>query len=99
MKITFKFQTICFYRIEGIAEDQVDAKGRPTKEILTADTSSVSDSDTLELEDGGFLLRLNAPSLDVEEYSYRDEITPLRAYPRSKWYYNNHLHLCRRKNS
>ena len=65
--------------LAGIAEDQVDAKGRPTRD-LTADTSSVSDSDTLELEDGGFLLRLNAPSLDVEEYSYRDEITPLRAY-------------------
>ena len=46
-------------------------KERPTRD-LTADTSSVSDSDTLELEDGGFLLRLNAPSLDVEEYSYRD---------------------------
>ena len=65
--------------LAGIAEDQVDAKGRPTRD-LTADTSSVSDSDTLELEDGGFLLRLNAPSLDVEEYSYRDEITPLRVY-------------------
>ena len=62
-----------------IAEDQVDAKGRPTRD-LTADTSGVSNSDTLELENGGFLLRLNAPSLDVEEYSYRDEITPLRAY-------------------
>ena len=65
--------------LAGIAEDQVDAKGRPTRD-LTADTSGVSNSDTLELEDGGFLLRLNAPSLDVEEYSYRDEITPLRAY-------------------
>ena len=65
--------------LAGIAEDQVDAKGRPTRD-LTADTSSVSNSDTLELENGGFLLRLNAPSLDVEEYSYRDEITPLRAY-------------------
>ena len=65
--------------LAGIAEDQVDAKGRPTRD-LTADTSSVSSSDTLELEEGGFLLRLNAPSLDVEEYSYRDEITPLRAY-------------------
>ena len=65
--------------LAGIAEDQVDAKGRPTRD-LTADTSGVSNSDTLELENGGFLLRLNAPSLDVEEYSYRDEITPLRAY-------------------
>ena len=65
--------------LAGIAEDQVDAKGRPTRD-LTADTSGVSNSDTLELENGDFLLRLNAPSLDVEEYSYRDEITPLRAY-------------------
>ena len=65
--------------LAGIAEDQVDAKGRPTRD-LTADTSGVSNSDTLELENGSFLLRLNAPSLDVEEYSYRDEITPLRAY-------------------
>ena len=27
-----------------------------------------------------FFLDLMLPSLDVEEYSYRDEITPLRAY-------------------
>ena len=59
--------------------DQVDAKGRPTSDI-TADMSSVSNQDTLELEDGVFLLRLSSPSPDVEEYSYRDEITPLRAY-------------------
>ena len=65
--------------IGGINEDQVDAKGRPTSDI-TADMSSVSNQDTLELEDGVFLLRLSSPSPDVEEYSYRDEITPLRAY-------------------
>ena len=63
----------------GINEDQVDAKGRPTRD-LTADISSVSNSDTQELEGGDFLLRLSAPVMDVEEYSYRDEITPLRAY-------------------
>ena len=63
----------------GINEDQVDAKGRPTRD-LTADISSVSNSDTQELENGDFLLRLSAPVMDVEEYSYRDEITPLRAY-------------------
>ena len=63
----------------GISEDQVDAKGRPTRD-LTADVSSVSSTDTLELEEGGFLLRLSAPAFEVEEYSYRDEITPLRAY-------------------
>ena len=59
--------------------DQVDAKGRPTSDI-TADMSSVSNQDTLELEGGDFLLRLSGPSPNVEEYSYRDEITPLRAY-------------------
>ena len=59
--------------------DQVDAKGRPTSDI-TADMSSVSNQDTLELEGGDFLLRLSSPSPNVEEYSYRDEITPLRAY-------------------
>ena len=42
--------------------------------------SSVSNQDTLELEGGDFLLRLSGPSPNVEEYSYRDEITPLRAY-------------------
>ena len=60
--------------------DQVDDKGRPTTDI-TADIESVSESDSSTLEDTpDFVLKLNAPSPDVEEYSYRDEITPLRAY-------------------
>ena len=64
----------------GISEDQVDAKGRPTRD-LTADVSSVSESDSSPIEDSNdFLLKLNSPSPEVETYSYRDEITPLRAY-------------------
>ena len=60
--------------------DQVDDKGRPTTDI-TADIESVSESDSSTLEDTpDFVLKLNTPSPDVEEYSYRDEITPLRAY-------------------
>ena len=60
--------------------DQVDDKGRPTTDI-TADIESVSESDSSTIEDTpDFLLKLNSPSPDVEEYSYRDEITPLRAY-------------------
>ena len=64
----------------GISEDQVDAKGRPTRDI-TADISSVSESDSSPIEESNdFLLKLNSPSPEVAEYSYRDEITPLRAY-------------------
>ena len=60
--------------------DQVDDKGRPTTDI-TADIASVSESDSSTIEDTpDFVLKLNSPSPDVEEYSYRDEITPLRAY-------------------
>ena len=60
--------------------DQVDDKGRPTTDI-TVDISSVSESESSTLEDTpDFVLKLNSPSPDVEEYSYRDEITPLRAY-------------------
>ena len=64
----------------GIAEDQVDAKGRPTRD-LTADVSSISESDSSPIEEStDFLLKLDSPSPEVETYSYRDEITPLRAY-------------------
>ncbi|MEZ7726885.1 MucBP domain-containing protein [Gemella sp. 27098_8_155] len=60
--------------------DQVDDKGRPTTDI-TADIASVSESDSSTIEDTpDFLLKLNSPEPEVEEYSYRDEITPLRAY-------------------
>ena len=60
--------------------DQVDAKGRPTTDI-TADIASVTDTETSTLEDSpNFLMKFSDPSPEVEEYSYRDEITPLRAY-------------------
>ena len=60
--------------------DQVDDKGRPTTDI-TADIASVTDQETSTLEDSSdFLLKFSDPSPEVEEYSYRDEITPLRAY-------------------
>ena len=68
------------YAIIADKGDQVDDKGRPTTDI-TADISSVSESDSSTIEDTpDFVLKLNSPSPDVEEYSYRDEITPLRAY-------------------
>ena len=68
------------YAIIADKGDQVDDKGRPTTDI-TADIESVSESDSSTLEDTpDFVLKLNAPSPDVEEFSYRDEITPLRAY-------------------
>ena len=68
------------YAIIADKGDQVDDKGRPTTDI-TADISSVSESDSSTLEDTpDFVLKLNTPSPDVEEFSYRDEITPLRAY-------------------
>ena len=60
--------------------DQVDDKGKPTTDI-TADIASVTDQETSTLEDSpNFLLKFSDPSPEVEEYSYRDEITPLRAY-------------------
>ena len=68
------------YAIIADKGDQVDDKGRPTTDI-TADIASVSESDSSTIEDTpDFVLKLNSPSPDVEEYSYRDEITPLRAY-------------------
>ena len=60
--------------------DQVDDKGRPTSDI-TADIASVTDQETSTLEDSpNFLMKFSDPAPEVEEYSYRDEITPLRAY-------------------
>ena len=68
------------YAIIADKGDQVDDKGRPTTDI-TADIASVSESDSSTIEDTpDFLLKLNSPEPEVEEYSYRDEITPLRAY-------------------
>ena len=60
--------------------DQVDDKGRPTTDII-ADIASVTDTETSTLEDSpNFLMKFSDPAPEVEEYSYRDEITPLRAY-------------------
>ena len=60
--------------------DQVDDKGRPTTDII-ADIASVTDQETSTLEDSpNFLMKFSDPAPEVEEYSYRDEITPLRAY-------------------
>ena len=60
--------------------DQVDDKGRPTTDIK-ADIASVTDQDTSTIDDtNDFLLKFSDPSPEVETYSYRDEITPLRAY-------------------
>ena len=64
--------------------DQVDDKGRPTIDIK-ADIAGVTESETSTLEDStedstDFILKFSDPSPEVEDYSYRDEITPLRAY-------------------
>ena len=60
--------------------DQIDDKGRPTRDI-TADISSVTESETSTIEDSNdFILKFSDPAPEVAEYSYRDEITPLRAY-------------------
>ena len=61
--------------------DQVDAKGRPTSDV-TVDYSGVSESGTTSIDEGhgDFTLNLSSPDAEVETYSYRDEITPLRAY-------------------
>ena len=60
------------------AGDLADDKGRPTKDI-TADVSGIYDSGTSTL-DSDFTLNLSPVEVEVETYSYRDEITPLRAY-------------------
>ena len=60
--------------------DQVDDKGRPTTDI-TADIASVTDQDTSNIEASpDFIQKFSDPAPVVETYSYRDEITPLRAY-------------------
>ena len=60
--------------------DQVDDKGRPTTDIK-ADIESVTNQETSTIDDtNDFLLKFSDPMPEVEEYSYRDEITPLRAY-------------------
>ena len=68
------------YAIIADKGDQVDDKGRPTTDII-ADIASVTDQETSTLEDSpNFLIKFSDPAPEVEEYSYRDEITPLRAY-------------------
>ena len=68
------------YAIIADKGDQVDDKGRPTTDII-ADIASVTDQETSTLEDSpNFLMKFSDPAPEVEEYSYRDEITPLRAY-------------------
>ena len=68
------------YAIIADKGDQVDDKGRPTTDI-TADIASVTDQETSTLEDSpNFLMKFSDPAPEVAEYSYRDEITPLRAY-------------------
>ena len=61
--------------------DQVDAKGRPTSDV-TVDYSGVYESGTTAIDGGkgDFTLNLSSPDAEVETYTYRDEITPLRAY-------------------
>ena len=61
--------------------DQVDAKGRPTSDV-TVDYSGVYESGTTSIANGNgdFTLNLSSPDAEVETYTYRDEITPLRAY-------------------
>ena len=59
--------------------DQVDDKGRPITDI-TADIEGVSDVDISVSDENDFILKLSDPAPEVAEYSYRDEITPLRAY-------------------
>ena len=58
--------------------DQVDDKGRPTADV-TANFNDVYDSGSSKFGND-INLNLGTFSPEIEEYSYRDEITPLRAY-------------------
>ena len=64
--------------IKADTGDQVDDKGRPTTDV-TADFNDVYENNTSKFGDN-INLNLGAFSPEIEEYSYRDEITPLRAY-------------------
>ena len=59
--------------------DQLDDKNRPTSDV-TVDYSGVYDQGTSAISGGDFYLNLAPLDAEVEEYTYRDEITPLRAY-------------------
>ena len=58
--------------------DQVDDKGRPTTDV-TANFNDVYENSTSKFGDD-INLNLGTFTPEIEEYSYRDEITPLRAY-------------------
>ena len=64
--------------IKADTGDQVDDKGRPTTDV-TANFNEVYESSTSKFGDD-INLNLGAFTPEIEEYSYRDEITPLRAY-------------------
>lgn len=58
--------------------DQVDDKGRPTTDV-TANFNDVYENNSSKFGDD-INLNLGSFNPEIEEYSYRDEITPLRAY-------------------
>ena len=64
--------------IKADTGDQVDDKGRPTMDV-TANFNEVYENSTSKF---GHDINLNLGTFtpEIEEYSYRDEITPLRAY-------------------
>ena len=64
--------------IKADTGDQVDDKGRPTTDV-TANFDDVYENSTSKF---GHDINLNLGTFtpEIEEYSYRDEITPLRAY-------------------
>ena len=64
--------------IKADTGDQVDDKGRPTTDV-TANFDEVYENSTSKF---GHDINLNLGTFtpEIEEYSYRDEITPLRAY-------------------
>ena len=64
--------------IKADTGDQVDDKGRPTTDV-TANFNDVYENNTSKFGDD-INLNLGAFNPEIEEYSYRDEITPLRAY-------------------
>ena len=64
--------------IKADTGDQVDDKGRPTTDV-TANFNEVYENSTSKFGDD-INLNLGTFTPEIEEYSYRDEITPLRAY-------------------
>jgi len=64
--------------IKADTGDQVDDKGRPTTDV-TANFNDVYENNSSKFGHD-INLNLGAFNPEIEEYSYRDEITPLRAY-------------------